>query len=123
MFFKAASEGSQVPNHSQYPPSQTEQNLLRSDTSYDYEVSVNGQTLRSDYLDVHISQGLDARSVVPSSNEEGQVCSSRRATVYNTSHAIITVMCFTVMIHQNFLFRFSSQLTRDTQQAHNKRKG
>jgi hypothetical protein len=66
---QAASEASQVPNHNQYPSSQSEQNMLRSDASYDYEVSVNGQTL------LH-SEYLDARSVQPSSNEEAQVLES-----------------------------------------------
>lgn len=43
--------------------SQNDQNLLRPETSYDYEASVNGQTLGSDFL-----------NVIPSStNEKDQV--------------------------------------------------
>uniref|UniRef100_A0A5B7B017 DUF7725 domain-containing protein n=1 Tax=Davidia involucrata TaxID=16924 RepID=A0A5B7B017_DAVIN len=73
---QAVSEGLQMATHNQYPPSQTEQNLLRSDTNYDYEVSVNGQALRPDYLDVLVSQGMEPDSVIPSSAEEGQVLDS-----------------------------------------------
>ncbi|KAA8540086.1 hypothetical protein F0562_026778 [Nyssa sinensis] len=72
----AVSEGSQMPTHNQYPPSQTEQNLLRPDSNYDYDVSVNGQGLHPDFLDVHVSQGMEPDSVIPSSAEEGQVLDS-----------------------------------------------
>ncbi|KAL7003676.1 hypothetical protein U1Q18_004825 [Sarracenia purpurea var. burkii] len=68
------SEGLQMPIHNQYPPSQTDQNLLRSDNNYDYEVSTNGQTIHPEYLGIHVSQGLDPDTVIPQlSAEEGQV--------------------------------------------------
>ncbi|GMP24991.1 hypothetical protein CsSME_00002063 [Camellia sinensis var. sinensis] len=70
---QASSQDSQVPTHNQYPPSQTDQNLLRSDTSFDHEVSVNGQAIPSDYLDVRVSQEMEPDAVIPSSAEEGQV--------------------------------------------------
>ncbi|KAK3042077.1 hypothetical protein RJ639_001779 [Escallonia herrerae] len=66
---QAVSDGSEMPIQN---PSQTEQSLLRSDTNYDYEASMNGQA----YLDVHISQGLEPHTLIPSSNEEGQVLES-----------------------------------------------
>ncbi|CAL5323399.1 unnamed protein product [Camellia sinensis] len=70
---QASSQDSQVPTHNQYPPSQTDQNLLRSDTNFDHEVSVNGQAIHSDYLDVCVSQEMEPDAVIPSSAEEGQV--------------------------------------------------
>ncbi|XP_057507024.1 uncharacterized protein LOC130790098 isoform X7 [Actinidia eriantha] len=69
----AASEGLQVPTHNQYSPSQTNKNLLGSDTNYGYEVSVNGQVFHPDYLDDRVSQGIDPDTVISSSAEEGQV--------------------------------------------------
>ncbi|XP_028055004.1 uncharacterized protein LOC114259206 isoform X1 [Camellia sinensis] len=70
---QAASEGLQVPTHNQYPSSQTDQSLLRPDTNYDYEVSVNGQAIHPDYLDVHASQGMEPDTVITASVPEGQV--------------------------------------------------
>ncbi|KAF5960178.1 hypothetical protein HYC85_001387 [Camellia sinensis] len=70
---QASSEDSQVPTHNQYPPSQTDQSLLRSDTNFDHEVSVNGQAIHSDYLDVRVSQEMEPDAVIPASAEEGQV--------------------------------------------------
>ncbi|CAK9141595.1 unnamed protein product [Ilex paraguariensis] len=73
---QAVSEGSQMPIYNQYHSSQIEQNLLRSDANYDYEVPANGQALHSDYVNGAISQGLETDSVIPSSNDEGQVIES-----------------------------------------------
>ncbi|XP_043716460.1 epidermal growth factor receptor substrate 15 homolog isoform X2 [Telopea speciosissima] len=69
---QAVSEGSEMSNQNQYP-SQTEQNLLRPDARYDYELSGNGQVLHSDYLDSHISSNQETGSVITSSSEEAQV--------------------------------------------------
>uniref|UniRef100_A0A251UNT4 DUF7725 domain-containing protein n=1 Tax=Helianthus annuus TaxID=4232 RepID=A0A251UNT4_HELAN len=44
------SEGLQMPNNEQYP-SQNDQNPMRPETNYDYEASVNGQTMRSEFMD------------------------------------------------------------------------
>lgn len=71
--FQAVSEGSQMSSHDQFPPSQSDQNLLRSNADYNYEISSNGQALRPDYLDVHISQGVQPDSVIQSSTDEAQV--------------------------------------------------
>ncbi|KAL0400543.1 UNVERIFIED_CONTAM: hypothetical protein Slati_4084200 [Sesamum latifolium] len=65
-------DGEHLPTHNQYPE-QTEENLLRADSLGDYEATVNGQVIRSNYLDNKVSAGLDADSVVPSQNGEGQV--------------------------------------------------
>ncbi|PSS32963.1 Interaptin like [Actinidia chinensis var. chinensis] len=70
---QASSEGSQVPTQNHYPPSQTDQNLLRSDTNFDYEVSVNGQSSRSEYLDIHLSQGVEPEAVIPPAADGGQL--------------------------------------------------
>ena len=73
LFLQAFTESLQMPNHEQYP-SHNDQSSLRSETNYNYEASVNGQALHSDFLDANISQGHEAHSVVPSSpNEEEQV--------------------------------------------------
>ncbi|XP_059628955.1 uncharacterized protein LOC132271552 isoform X2 [Cornus florida] len=75
---QAVSEGLQMLPHNQYPPSETEQNLLRPDNNYDCEVSLNenGQALHPNYLDVHVSQGMEPDSMIPSSAEERQVLES-----------------------------------------------
>ncbi|PSS04491.1 Unconventional myosin-XVIIIa like [Actinidia chinensis var. chinensis] len=70
---QASLEGSQVPTQNHYPPSQTDQTLLRSDTNYDYEVSLNGQSIRSEYLDIHVSQGVETEAVIPPAADGGQV--------------------------------------------------
>ncbi|KAG5536164.1 hypothetical protein RHGRI_023827 [Rhododendron griersonianum] len=70
---QASPDGSQVPTHNQYPPSQTDQSLLRSDTNYDYEISANGQAIHSEYLDIHSSQGMEPDTAIRPTAEEGQV--------------------------------------------------
>ncbi|KAK6262554.1 hypothetical protein QUC31_008370 [Theobroma cacao] len=79
---QTASEGFQRSAHNQLPPSQTDQSLGRSDVKYDYEMSVNGQTIHPDYLD-HISQGPEANSVMSSSAGKAQVLES-----INTSYVV-----------------------------------
>ncbi|XP_071934082.1 uncharacterized protein [Coffea arabica] len=66
---QAVSEGAAT--HDQHSL-QTEPNMLRSDSNYNYESSVNGQVLHSGYMNVNISQGMEPHSVVSSSNVEGQ---------------------------------------------------
>ncbi|XP_043721925.1 uncharacterized protein LOC122669249 isoform X3 [Telopea speciosissima] len=73
---QAASEGSQMSNQNQYQPSQTEQNLLRSDTHYEYALSGNSQVLHSDYLDTHLSSNQEHGSEITSSSEEAQLLES-----------------------------------------------
>ncbi|KAL0321606.1 UNVERIFIED_CONTAM: hypothetical protein Scaly_2457000 [Sesamum calycinum] len=69
---QAVPDGEHLPMHNQYPE-QTEENLLRADSHGEYEAAVNGQVIHSNYLDNKASAGLDADSVVPSQNGEGQV--------------------------------------------------
>jgi len=66
-------EGSQLPIQEHSSPSQTDQNLVRSDAKFSYEMSVNGQTLHRDYLDAHIQQGDGAQTVISSVTTETQV--------------------------------------------------
>ncbi|KAJ4726737.1 Reticulocyte-binding 2 a [Melia azedarach] len=73
---QAVSEGSQIPASNQHPPSQTDQNHLRSDAKYEYDMSANGQNIHSGYLDVHASQGTEPDSVISSSTSEPQVLES-----------------------------------------------
>lgn len=74
LFFKVVSEGAQMPTQDQHSSLQTDPALLRRDTNYDFESSVNGQVIHPDYLNANISQGVEAHSVVQSSNVDRQVC-------------------------------------------------
>lgn len=56
-----------------YGSSQTDQNILKADANYEYELNVNGQALRPDYLDIQINQGVERDSVIQSSPEEEKV--------------------------------------------------
>lgn len=67
------SDGVQISSQTELAQSQADQNLMRSDENYNYEMSVNGQTLPTDYLDVQISQGTEADSAISSSTGEAQV--------------------------------------------------
>ncbi|GER29593.1 myosin [Striga asiatica] len=60
------------PSQNQYPQ-EIEQNVLRTDSRYRYETSVNGQIISADFRDMKISQGVDANAVSPLANGEGQV--------------------------------------------------
>lgn len=53
--------------------SQTDENLMRSDAKFNYEMSVNGQAVHRDYLDVHIRQGEESQALISSSTGETQV--------------------------------------------------
>ncbi|KAF3626752.1 hypothetical protein FXO38_29088 [Capsicum annuum] len=69
---QAAPEGSQISSHNQYSL-QPQSTLPRSESQYDHETTVNGQTLRSDYSDVNVNQGIETQDAgVPASSEEGQ---------------------------------------------------
>lgn len=73
-FLQAVSDGAQISMHNQYAPSQSDQNIMKPDTNYEYELSVNGQALRPDYLDVQINQGgVEHDPVIPSSAEDEKV--------------------------------------------------
>lgn len=75
--FKAQPDGHHVPIHSQYPQ-ENNPDLLRTDSHYDYETSQNQKILHANYVETNLSPGLDAESVVPSENGEGQVGSPTR---------------------------------------------
>ncbi|XP_054797383.1 uncharacterized protein LOC129302483 isoform X3 [Prosopis cineraria] len=64
---QAISESSQVPVKDDHSSSQTDQNLMRSDAKFNYEMSVNGQALSMDYLDVRIGQGEESQTLTTSS--------------------------------------------------------
>ncbi|KAI4307045.1 hypothetical protein L6164_030276 [Bauhinia variegata] len=67
------SEGSQISVQDGPASTQTDQNLIRTEGKFNYEMSMNGQVLHRDYLDAHISQGEEPQTVVSSSTEETQV--------------------------------------------------
>lgn len=69
---QTSSEGLQLSAQNHIPPSQTDQNLGSSDVKYEYDLSVNGQAIRSDYLD-HINRGAEPNSVISSSFGKAQV--------------------------------------------------
>ncbi|XP_060963496.1 uncharacterized protein LOC133033005 isoform X1 [Cannabis sativa] len=73
---QAVSEGAQISPQSEISPSQADQNLVRSDENYNYEMSVNGQALSADYLNAHIGHQADPNSVISSSTGEQQVLES-----------------------------------------------
>ncbi|KAL1086532.1 hypothetical protein V6Z11_D08G121300 [Gossypium hirsutum] len=72
-------EGLQLSAQNHIPPPQTDQKLGGSDVKYEYDLSVNGQTIRSDYLD-HINQGAEPNSVISSSSGKAQVDESINAS-------------------------------------------
>ncbi|KAG2399622.1 uncharacterized protein HKW66_Vig0105250 [Vigna angularis] len=73
---QSVSEGSQLPVKEHPSSSQTDQNLMRSDAKFSYEMSVNGKTLHRDYLDAHIQQGEGAQTIISSVTTETQVLQS-----------------------------------------------
>ncbi|XP_075108005.1 uncharacterized protein LOC107761715 isoform X1 [Nicotiana tabacum] len=69
---QAVTEDSQISSHNQYSL-QPQSTLPGSDSQYDHEATVNGQTLRSDYGDGNMNQGSEIQDpVVPASSEEEQ---------------------------------------------------
>ncbi|XP_017421940.1 uncharacterized protein LOC108331634 isoform X4 [Vigna angularis] len=72
LFLQSVSEGSQLPVKEHPSSSQTDQNLMRSDAKFSYEMSVNGKTLHRDYLDAHIQQGEGAQTIISSVTTETQ---------------------------------------------------
>ncbi|PPS17086.1 hypothetical protein GOBAR_AA03499 [Gossypium barbadense] len=72
-------EGLQLSAENHIPPSQTDQKLGSSDVKYEYDLSVNGQAIRSDYLD-HMNQGAEPNSVISSSSGKAQVDESINAS-------------------------------------------
>ncbi|KAJ7959413.1 Reticulocyte-binding 2 a [Quillaja saponaria] len=70
---QATTEGSQIFMQDEPLSSETGQNLMISDAKFNYEMSVNGQALHHDYLDVHTRQGEEPQSGISSSLGEAQV--------------------------------------------------
>ncbi|XP_048421351.1 uncharacterized protein LOC103951599 isoform X2 [Pyrus x bretschneideri] len=71
---QAPSERLQISTQNELPSSQNDPNLIRPD--YNYESSVNGQSLHQDYLNVQLNQGAPPDSVLSSSTGEAQVLES-----------------------------------------------
>ncbi|CAA2999451.1 Hypothetical predicted protein [Olea europaea subsp. europaea] len=72
---QTVSDGQQMPVLNQFPL-QAEQTSSVAVSSYDYEASVNGQVLSSNYFDANISRGMEPNSIVPPPNKEGQAFES-----------------------------------------------
>ncbi|KAJ7965274.1 Reticulocyte-binding 2 a [Quillaja saponaria] len=73
---QASSEASQISIQDEPPSSETEQNLMRTDSKFNYVMPVNGQSIHQDYLDAHIRQEEEPQSGISSSTGEGQVYQS-----------------------------------------------
>ncbi|KAF7830776.1 uncharacterized protein G2W53_013109 [Senna tora] len=73
---QALSDGSQVSIQDDHSSSHTDQNLMRPDSKFNYEMSVNGQDIHRDYLDVHVRQGQESQALISSSTGETQVVQS-----------------------------------------------
>ncbi|KAE9608828.1 hypothetical protein Lalb_Chr08g0239801 [Lupinus albus] len=69
---QVVSEGSQLSLQDDPSSSQSDQNLLSSDAKFNYEISVNGQALHSDYFDACIHQNEGPQTVISSSTGETQ---------------------------------------------------
>ncbi|KAG8390448.1 hypothetical protein BUALT_Bualt01G0084400 [Buddleja alternifolia] len=80
---QALTDAQFMPTQSQYPQ-ETEQNLSKTDSHYDYVTSGNGQFPHANYLDANISRGLNGTTVVQSANGEGQVLDSIDKSYDNT---------------------------------------
>ncbi|XP_010048647.1 uncharacterized protein LOC104437401 isoform X1 [Eucalyptus grandis] len=65
-----------VSKHIQHSESQNEQNLLKSDSGYRYEMNVNGEVVQREYTDVPVSQVIELNSVISSSTGEAKVTES-----------------------------------------------
>lgn len=102
---QAISESLQIPNHEQYT-SQNDQNPLRQQ----YEASVNGQTLRSDFLESHSS--------VPSSNEEEQQSLQQISSQFHDS---LRLNNSDNDVHQEKSTNFLSNLGAEVQSSATKR--
>ncbi|XP_038996338.1 uncharacterized protein LOC120120902 [Hibiscus syriacus] len=63
---QTASGGFQQSGQNELPPSQTDQNLRRSDVSHECEMSADGPAICSEHLD-HISRGSEPNSVISAS--------------------------------------------------------
>ncbi|PHU17922.1 hypothetical protein BC332_13617 [Capsicum chinense] len=57
---QATLEGSQISSYNQYFM-QPQPTLQRLDSQYDHKIIVNGKTLRSDYSDVNVNQGIETQ--------------------------------------------------------------
>lgn len=69
---QALPDGENAPTQNHYAE-QTEENLLRMDSHYDFEASTNGQVIPATYVDTASKPGKDANNLVPTPNGEGQV--------------------------------------------------
>lgn len=70
--FQISPEGFQLSAQNQVPPSPTDQSFVRSDSKYEYKMSVNEQAISPDHLN-RISQGPDINTVISSSAVKAQV--------------------------------------------------
>ncbi|XP_030532344.1 uncharacterized protein LOC115742288 isoform X3 [Rhodamnia argentea] len=65
-----------ISKHIQHSETQNEQNLLKSDSGYGYEMTVNGEVVQREYPDVHVSQVIKPDSSIFSSTGEAKVTES-----------------------------------------------
>ncbi|KAF8042813.1 hypothetical protein BT93_A1211 [Corymbia citriodora subsp. variegata] len=65
-----------ISKHIQHSETQNEQNLLKSDSGYGYEMTVNGEVIQREYPDVHVSQVIEPNSAISLSTGEAKVTES-----------------------------------------------
>ncbi|XP_019433494.1 PREDICTED: uncharacterized protein LOC109340295 isoform X3 [Lupinus angustifolius] len=70
---QVVSDGSQVSIQDDPTSCQNDQNLLRSDAKFNYEMSINGQALHRDYFDARVQQNEEPQTVISSSTGETQL--------------------------------------------------
>ncbi|CAI9086942.1 OLC1v1020882C2 [Oldenlandia corymbosa var. corymbosa] len=94
------SEGPSMATNDQHPPLQSEATMLRSDTSYGYESSVNGHVLHSDYMNANISQGLEPHSAVSTPDVEGRVLESMDKGYLSEAHSQRSLQQISSQFHE-----------------------
>ncbi|GAB4858600.1 hypothetical protein Ancab_010074 [Ancistrocladus abbreviatus] len=96
---QAVSGGSRVSTPNQFPTSHAEENLSRASPKYGYDISINGPGLHPEYLNGHISQGMESHSVM-SSSEQGQELESIDKTYLAGAQGQQTLQQITSQFHE-----------------------
>ncbi|KAI3409102.1 uncharacterized protein J3R85_019731 [Psidium guajava] len=65
-----------ISKHIQHSETQNEQNLLKADSGYGYEMTVNGEVVPREYPDLHLSQAIKPDSSILSSTGGAKVTES-----------------------------------------------
>ncbi|XP_072989383.1 uncharacterized protein [Typha latifolia] len=69
---QAVPDVSRIPNQTKQQTSQTDQNVLRSDAAYNYQLTAERQVVHPDHLSSHVNQQQRSDHIVSGSSEEVQ---------------------------------------------------